>query len=150
MGSLHWLTENWFTLLNAAGIVGSLLFTGSSFHSEAKTRRVANLIALTQSHRDIWKELFRYPRIGRVLQLSADTAQEPVTQEEEIFVNLVIQHLNVVFHAMQGDLTIRPEGLRRDVAWFFSLPIPLAVWDKVRVLQNDRFVAYVEHCRNWK
>jgi hypothetical protein len=40
--------------------------------------------------------------------------------------------------------------LRRDVAQFFSLPIPRAVWEKTKVTQNDDFVAFVESCLNWK
>jgi hypothetical protein len=31
-----------------------------------------------------------------------------------------------------------------------SLPIPRAIWEKVKVVQNDDFVAFVESCRNWK
>ena len=76
--------------------------------------------------------------------------RQPVTREEEIFVTLVIQHLSIVYHAMRDDLTIPPEGLRRDVWQFFTLPIPGAVWEKIKILQNDAFVAYVESCRNWK
>ena len=45
MGSLHWLAQNWFTLLNAIGVVGGLLFTGHSLRSETKTRRIANLLS---------------------------------------------------------------------------------------------------------
>ena len=148
MGSLRWLTENWFTLLNAVGIVGGLMFTGHSLRSETKTRRIANLLSLTTGHRDIWKQIFTRPQLSRILDPNADTSSKPVTREEEIFVNLVIQHLSVVFHAMRDELTIKPEGLRRDVWWFFSLPIPQTVWEKMKVLQNDKFVAYVEECRN--
>lgn len=150
MGSLHWLTDNWFSLLNAVGIIGGLLFTGYSLRSETKTRRIANMIALTQGHRDIWKNLVNLPQLGRVLEPDAEISSQPVTHGEEIFVILVIQHLSVVFHAMRDELTIKPEGLRRDVRWFFSLPIPDAVWEKFKVLQNDQFAAYVEECRNWK
>lgn len=150
MEFLPWLRENWFTLLNATGIVGGLMFTGYSLHSEAKTRRVANLLKLTEGHRDIWREHFQNPRLSRVLDPLVDLSKAPVTREEEIFVMLVIQHLSVVFHAMRDELTIKPEGLRRDVWWFFSLPIPASVWEKARVLQNDWFAAFVEGCRNWK
>lgn len=149
MGSLHWLTENWFTLLNAVGVIGGLFFTGHSLRSETKTRRIANLLSLTQGHRDIWKQVFTHPQLSRILDPNADISS-PVTREEEIFVNLVIQHLSVVFHAMRDELTIKPEGLRRDVAFYFSLPIPHAVWEKLKVLQNDKFIAFVEQCRNWK
>lgn len=146
----QWLAQNWFDALSAVGIVGGLLFTGFNIRSEARTRRIANLISLTESHRDIWQQMLRHPDIGRVLDASADLVKAPVTREEEIFVNLVIQHLSVVFHAMRDELTINPEGLRRDVWWFFSLPIPNAAWSKMKVLQNDRFTDYVEACKNWK
>ena len=150
MGSLHWLTENWFEVLSAVGVIGSLFFTGHSLRSETKTRRIANLLSLTQGHRDIWRQLFAYPQLSRILDPNANADDSSVTREEEIFVNLVIQHLSVVFHAMRDELTIKPEGLRRDVWWFFSLPIPLAEWEKTKLLQNDKFVAFVEQCRKWK
>ena len=145
-----WLTENAFELLNAVGIIGGLIFTGHSLRSETKTRRIANLLSLTQGHRDIWKQLFSHPQLDRILSPNTDTENKPVTREEEVFVNLVILHLSVVFHAMRDELTIKPEGLRRDVWWFFLLPVPRAVWEKMKILQDDKFVAYVEACRNWK
>ncbi|GDY23763.1 hypothetical protein LBMAG56_51100 [Verrucomicrobiota bacterium] len=150
MPILHWLIQHASGFLNAVGIIGSLLFTGYSLHSEAKTRRVANLIALTESHRQVWAEMFRKPQLNRVLDAGADPTKQAVSDEEMIFVNLVIQHLSIVFHAMRDELTIPPEGLRRDVWWFFSLPIPQAVWERMKILQNDAFVAFVEECRNWK
>ena len=150
MGGLRWIIENGFTLLNAVGVVGGLLFTGISLHSETKTRRVANLLTLTQNHRALWSEYFRNPQLTRVLDATADTGKQPVNRDEEIFVNLVIQHLSSVFHALRDELVVKPEGLRRDVWWFFSLPIPLVVWERAKVLQNDAFIAFVEQCRNWK
>lgn len=150
MGGLRWIIENGFTLLNAVGVVGGLLFTGISLHSETKTRRVANLLTLTQNHRALWSEYFRNPQLTRVLDATADRSKHPVNRDEEIFVNLVIQHLSSVFHALRDELVVKPEGLRRDVWWFFSLPIPRCVWEQAKVLQNDAFVAFVEQCRNWK
>ena len=150
MQSLRWFAENWITYLNALGVVGGLFFTGYSLHSETKTRKITNLLTLTQSHRDIWKEILREPKLNRVLSTRVDTDRTPVTREEEIFVTLVIQHLGIVFRAMKNDLTVDPEGLRRDVWQFFSLPIPENVWNRIKVLQDDDFVAYVESCRNWK
>src|SRR5881397_337898 len=108
MGFLPWLTENGFNLLNAFGIIGGLFFTGYSLHSETKTRRVANLLALTEAHRNIWKEQLKTPRLARVLEPTVDLSKEPITREEEIFVNLVVQHLSVVFHTMRDELTIKP------------------------------------------
>ena len=150
MGFSRWVAENWFNLLQSTGIIAGLLFTAHSLRSETKTRRIANLLSLTQGHRDIWKQLFSHPQLDRILSPNTDTENKPVTREEEVFVNLVILHLSVVFHAMRDELTIKPEGLRRDVWWFFSLPVPRAVWEKMKILQDDKFVAYVEACRNWK
>jgi hypothetical protein len=145
-----WLTENAFELLNALGIVGSLLFTAHSLRSETKTRRVANFLAITEAHRNIWKEHFKNPHLARVLSPQADLTKEPITSEEEIFVNLVIQHLGVVFQSTKDELMINLEGLRRDVASFFSLPIPATVWEKLKMMQNHRFVAFVDECRSGK
>jgi hypothetical protein len=150
MNGLRDLAENWFTYLNAMGVVGGLLFTGYSLHSEAETRKVANLLKLTQSHREVWKEVLNNPKLTRVLSPDVELVQAPVTPEEEIFVTLVTQHLVSVFRAMKKDLTISPEGLRRDVWQFFALPIPQQVWIGIKVMQDDDFVAFVESCRNWK
>lgn len=51
---------------------------------------------------------------------------------------------------MNDELVIKLEGLRRDVAQFLSLPIPKAIWEKTKVLQNDALVKFIEECRNWK
>ena len=146
----HWMDNHGFDLLEAVGIIASLTFTAAAFHRDDRSRRVTNLLTLTQSHREVWKEQLHDPQLKRILDPKANLSREPVTRDEEIFVTMVIQHLNIVFHAMRHELTINPEGLRRDVWQFFSLPIPKAVWEKGKVLQNDDFVAYVEACRNWK
>ena len=150
MDFLQPVITNWFTILSALGIAGGLFFNGYALRSDTKTRRVANLLILAEGHRDIWKEQLKYPALARVLDPVVNLSNEPVTLSEEIFVNLVIQHLNVVFHTMRDELTISPEGLRRDVSEFFSLPIPASVWNKFKVLQNDQFVEFVEACQNWK
>lgn len=150
MDFLQPVITNWFTILSALGIAGGLFFNGYALRSDTKTRRVANLLILAEGHRTIWKEQLKYPDLARVLDPSVDLTTQPVTLREEIFVNLVIQHLNVVFHTMRDELTISPEGLRRDMAEFFSLPIPAAVWNKFKVVQNDRLVQFVEDCLNWK
>ena len=150
MESVKWATQHWLELLNAAGVVGSLLFTAFSLREENKTRRVSNLLTLTQNHREVWSFLFRYPELHRIIEVAVDLRSRAVSREEEVLVNFVIQHLAGAYHAMRDGLFVRPEGMRRDVAWFFSLPIPQAVWEKLKPLQDEEFVAYVEECRNWK
>ena len=150
MGIGGWLANNAVDLLSAFGIVGSLLITSMSFHSEAKTRRIANLLSITANHRELWKAYLTDKDLMRVRDASATTSRQPITESEWIFVTMVIQHLNTVFYAMNEQLVVKVEGIRRDIAQFFSLPIPREVWEKIKVLQNDDFVAFVESCRNWK
>jgi hypothetical protein len=141
-----WLVTNWFNALSAVSIVGGLLFTADSIRSDAHARRVGNLLTLTRNHRQLWAEVFRYPKLGRVLDPSADLSSQPMTRDERIFVNMVIQHLGSSFQAMKKELTVKPEGASEDVGEFFSLPIPRAVWEKSKRLQNDDFAKFVEEC----
>ena len=150
MGIGEWILQNWFNLFSAIGIIAGLWFTAFSLRSETKTRRVANLLTITANHREIWKEFLNNPKLARVRDAAADTAKQPVTDAERVFVNLVIQHINSVYYAMSDQLVVKYEGLRRDIAQFFSLPIPQAVWDRMKIFQNDALVRFIEECRNWK
>ena len=145
-----WLANNSFNLLSAVGIIGGLCFTAHSLRSETKTRRVANLLTITANHREVWKVFFSDKGLTRVCDASADTTKQPITDAEQMFVTLVLLHMSSVFYAMSDQLVVKVEGLRRDVAQFLSRPIPSEVWEKIKVLQNDDFVAFVESCRNWK
>ena len=141
-----WIAQNWFNLLSALGIIGSLLFTGVSLRSETKTRRIGNLLILTQSHRELWSELFSHPRLARVLDPKADVTAQAITIEESYYVNMIIQHLNSAFEATKSGLVIKPEGVTEDVRWLLSLTIPRQIWEKLKPLQNDDFVAFIEEC----
>ena len=145
-----WVAANLFNLLSAVGVIGSLWFTAISLRSETKTRRVANLLTITASHREIWSEFLKNEKLARVRDANADTLKQPVTEAERVFVTFVILHMSSVYHAMSDQLVVKVEGFRRDIAQFFSLPVPRDVWEKSKVLQNDDFVAFVESCRNWK
>jgi hypothetical protein len=139
-----WFAENGFNLLSAVGVVGSLLFTAISFRSETKTRRVANFLSVTTNYREIWKTFLNQPKLSRVLDAAADVTGQPVTAEEEIFVNMLILHLSTTFYAMNDELLVKLEGSRQDIAQFFCLPVPAAVWAKTKPLQNHDFAAFIE------
>jgi hypothetical protein len=142
------VAENWLNVLSAIGIVGSLLFTGVSLRSETRTRRISNLLTLTAGHREIWSQLFQFQALGGVLAGSADLEETPITLEEALYVNMIIQHFNSAFQAVKSGLVIKPEGVRQDVHWFFSLPIPHSIWEREKAFQNDDFVEFVEGCLN--
>lgn len=144
MALLQWLEQNWFSVFESAGIIGGLLFTAVTLHADAQARRIGNLIALTQHHQDIWTHLYTRPDLARVLDKTVNLQSAPITDEEELFINLLILHLNSAYQAMQTGMYLKPEGLRRDIQIFFSLPIPQAVWDATKLFQDEAFVRFVE------
>ncbi|MHB8524263.1 MAG: hypothetical protein ACYDH9_26380 [Limisphaerales bacterium] len=103
-------------------------------------------MTVTHEHRDIWKEFYYRPGLSRVLATEIDLEKLPVTSEEELFVKLLILHLGSGYHALNEGLIVNPAGLREDIRRFFSLPIPRAVWERIRVLQDAEFVKFVEEC----
>src|ERR1041385_6179040 len=114
MVAFTWITSNWFLFLQSVGIIGGLLFTAISLQIDAKVRRVGNLIAITQHHRDIWTRLYTVPELARVMNANVDLKHTPVTVAEELFVNLLILHLNSAYHAMTFGMFMKPERLGRD------------------------------------
>jgi hypothetical protein len=150
MGIWDWLSSNAFDFFSIIGVIGSLWLTIISLRSETETRREANLLAITNNHRELWSVYLGNKELARVRDVSANTIKQPVTESERIFVGMVIHHLNSVYYATKKQLVVKMEGMRRDVAQFLSLPIPREVWDKIKVLQNEDFIAFVESCRNWK
>jgi len=150
MGLGEWFSQNSFNLVSSVIAIIGLWFTAFAIRSETKARRVANLIAVTENHRQIWTEYARSPDLTRVLDAAADLAKQPITFREAVFTRSVIFQLNSAYYATKDDLIIKLEGLRRDAFEFLSLPIPMATWKLIQDKQNDEFVAFVESCLIWK
>jgi|ERR1051325_5134739 hypothetical protein len=146
MGVLHWFEQNGSVLLQNVGIIGGLIFTALSLRIDASVRRVSNLMTLTHYHRDIWTRLYTRPELSRVLKEKPNLERFPINHAEELFVTLLILHLNTAYEAMKHRMFVQPEGLRRDIISFFSLPIPKTVWENNKQLQNKDFVRFVESC----
>jgi hypothetical protein len=144
MGIWAWICQNWFNLFSAITVIAGLWFTAFSLRADTRTRRIANLLTITANHREVWNKILLNPELKRVLNPAADPVKQPVNDEEEIFVSMVIHHINSVYYALSDHLVVKYEGLRRDISEFLSLPIPKAVWEKSKKFQNDDFVAFVE------
>lgn len=144
MGIGECLTQSWFDLFSTLGIIGSFWVSIITHRSETKTRRVANLLTITANYREIWKDFFHSPELIRVIDPSADVIKQPVTPAEEFFVQRVISHTSSTYEALKDELVTKQEGLRRDVASFFSLPVPKTVWTTTKQLQNPDFAAFID------
>lgn len=139
-----WLGQNSFSLVETGLLSGCLIFIGFALFLDSRARRVANLIQLTKDHRDLWERMISQPELSRILDPKTDLYKSPVRPEEEAFVIFLILHLSNFYYGMRSGFFPRPHGLRKDIERFFSLPIPRAVWQKVKDLQDTPFVEFVD------
>lgn len=144
MGAIHWLGEHWFDLFQTVGIVGSLLLAAYTAWKDERARRIGNSIAINGQHRTLWKDIYEHPQLTRVLEKDADVAEIPISIGEELFVTSLVAHLSTVFRAMKHGEFVKLEGLQNDVREFFVLPIPKAVWEKLKPFQDANFSEFVE------
>jgi hypothetical protein len=143
-----WLAQHWFDLLQTLAIIGGLTFTGYSLRQDERARRIGNPIAIKQQYREIWEELYDRPELFRVLKPDANLNQQPISDAERLFVKLLILHLDTVHRAIKDGLFVEIKGIQDDIRDFIRLPIPRAVWDKIKRFQNSDFVAFVNNCLN--
>ena len=139
-----WLQSNWYSVIGAAGIIGSLLFTAASVRADAKNRSIANLLALDERHRALWSDVKQRPELKRILSENVDLLTQPLTPEEDVSMWQIVQQFETGWRVEKilnrGELKF----LARDAAELFSLPLPRAVWDKEKQFHNPRFVRFVE------
>jgi hypothetical protein len=153
----QWLTDNLISLLglliSLLGLIiggSGLWFTGFAIRADAKARQISNLLTITTNHRELWKIFLLSNELERARDTNADISKQPVTIKEAVFVGLVIQQTNSAYYALKDKLVTDYEGLRRDVAAMFSLPIPKAVWRESKPLQNRDFADFIDSCQNEK
>jgi len=146
MEVLDWIVNNWINLSQTAGILGGLLFTGLQLRQTNRIERVRFHFDLAENHANIWKEIFDNPNLVRLLEPDVDLANYPVTEQEAVFVRLLIHHLDCSLEAMNAGLLDRPRGLERDVVEFFRLPVPLEAWSRLRDLQSETVVKFLDTC----
>ena len=151
MGIEEWFSHDWFDILSAVTGIGGLWAAAFAIHKDAKARKdeaqarkVANLLAITANHRELWKVPLLFHELARVIDPAADLTQQPITPAEKFFMSMAISHTSSTFEALKDELLTRQEGLRRDVRAFYSLPVPKAVWSKTKLLQNQDFAAFVD------
>jgi len=141
-----WIGSHWIDLAQTIGIVAAFLFAREALRHNSRIRQIANSIKLTEHHRILWERLLADPQLGRVLDENANTVKCPITAAEETIIIFFILHLSDTYYAMELEFWPRPEGLAKDVKNMLSLPIPRAVWERMKQFQDAAFVAYVERC----
>ena len=148
MGLPSWFSQHWFDLFQTIGIIAGFLIAAYTTWKDERARRIGNSIAINDQYRKIWGDIYEHPELARVLDMEADA--KDISIGEEFFVTTLISHLSTVFRAMKHGEFVKLEGLERDVREFFALPIPKAVWEKLKPFQDGKFVAFVDRCLNEK
>ena len=138
-----WLTDNWFDLLQSAGIIGGFWFAAQSYRFDTKVRKVGNYFELVRHHREIWSQLYERPEIARVLDPDPDLAKEPITTEEELFVTQIILHVSGFVRATREGAVDSLDGAEIDICEFFTKPIPKSVWRKQERFQDPELANLV-------
>jgi hypothetical protein len=141
---MSWVSANWFSLCQTLAIVGALFFNAYSLLLGSRIRKVDTLINITEQHRAIWLKYFDTPRLKRILETKPDLAKQHMTDDERMFVNLIILHLTTVLTAVRKGIFPKPAGLDVDIREFFSLPIPNAVWNRMKTFRDQETIRYVE------
>lgn len=143
MELIHFITSHGIDSLGTFAIIASLLFTAFEVRHLERAQRITNLLTLTKHHREIWTQVLDRPELSRILDPKADLKETPVTTEESLFVTFAILHLQAAFRASEAKMLIPPDALSKDIAWFFSLPIPKAVWQRTKSMQDGDFLHFV-------
>ncbi len=141
---LSWIGSHAFDILSAVGIISSLAFTAASFREDTRSRRLNNLVRLTEQHRDIWEESQNNPKVARVRDPQADLYTKPVSAEEAQFVMLLAFHLHCWYRAILEREVSNLEGVEKDVRNFFSRPVPRHVWEERKSFFDRDFRRFVD------
>lgn len=140
------VAEHSFDILQTVSILAGFFTAAFTIRANTRERKIANLFALTNAHREIWSLLYERKELSRVLSKSVNLRTDPVTTEEELFVHTLILHLRAAFKARELGMQFDDGAVAADVREMFVLPIPRDVWERSNVFQDSDFVAFVERC----
>jgi len=146
MNIFGWVGAHWFDFLQTGSILVGFFTAAYTIRTDTKERKIGNLFALTNAHREIWSRLYEREELSRVLSESVNLRRAPVTAEEELFVHTLILHLRAAFKARDLGMQFDDDAVAADIRQFFNRPIPRSVWERSKVFQDAAFVDFVERC----
>jgi hypothetical protein len=135
-----WLSAHWISILETLSVV----FAAVEIRASTKSRRLSNLFILTESHREIWSLPLQIPSLGRVLMKTRNMSSEPLTFEQEEFLNLVFLHLKASYEALNEGLPLDETALVRDVRDFFKLPSTIEMWRRAESFFEPGFRDFIK------
>ncbi len=146
MDFLGWMAQHGLDFLHTTSLVVGLFATVLTIREDTRERKIGNLFALTNAHREIWSRLYERPELARIDLHAVDLKADPVTHEEELFVHTLVLHLRAAFKARKLGMQFNDDALIADIYHFFTLPIPRWVWERSKLFQDGDFVRFVDRC----
>jgi hypothetical protein len=143
MDVFSWVDSH-FNLIQTAGIIGGLCLTAAAARREAKAREIENLLTLSDHHRKLWDNVTDKSELQRILKSDVDVEKIPATVAEEVAINEAFAQYMTSWRIASIGGIITLKELATDVKWFFSLPLPHAVWEETKKYKNHKFVRFVK------
>ena len=141
---LAWGRAHWFDLIQTLGIIGGLSATSLTLFWERKSRRLGDYLTLAGQHRELWSDAHRQPSLARIFHPEVDLVAQPISPQEQEFLNLVIVHFHTGWLLAREKVVLTLELLALDAKAFFQLPIPRGVWIATRHFRDPKFSAFIE------
>lgn len=113
-----WLAVHWPEVLQSAGIIGGLIFTAVNLRLDTKARRISNLLKITERHRELWSKVYERPELARVLDPAVNLEDAPISDQEELFVSLLVLHLSSAQEAIKQGMFAAPRACRSTYSAF--------------------------------
>ena len=124
----------------------SLLLSGYLAYRGRRALEVDTQIRIVASHRDLWSQAISEPTLAQLGRPAESLFLRPVSDEEHLFVLLVINHLHSVVMAQDLGVLPRVWGIERDVAFLFSIAVVREVWRQRRHGFEPSFRDFVDRC----
>jgi len=110
------------------------------------SRKISNYQEIIKSHRDLWKLTLDNPqKYSRLFNRDIDLLKDPITYEENRFINLLLLHMTSGFYFSKGSDLIEVEMMKHDIDDFLSYPIQKEVWNNSKHYFNQDFRSFVEY-----
>jgi len=149
-GFSSWVNGN-FNLIQTVGIVGGLLTSAAALFTNAAaskrdaiSREIDNILTLSEHHSNLWGQVVQNPELQRILLSDVDVVKVPPTVAEEVFINKAFAQYLTSWRIVNAGGMIKRKELEADAKWFFSLPLPHAVWEKTKGSKNQEFVRFID------
>lgn len=135
--------KNLLDILQSAFMVLGFLLTAHTFISNNRTRRLEVLMEINNKYQDLKKTAIENPELSRVfLDASIDAIE--ITDAERYYARRIINHIFIVYSAIQGKQLKQFKGLEKDIRNLLSHSILNIVWKEMKLYQDSGFVQYVE------